>query len=117
MIEDLKRRYNSQAEVIEDLKRRYDSQTECVLELEYGMSEHRVEILDLKGSLLSLEADNGGLLHLVDVLQLETVQIRHRQEKAEDAYNILILEGSAQAAILRETIATLHDLESRLPSN
>ena len=117
VVEDLKRRFDSQAEVVEDLKRRFDSQDEYVLELESGMSEHRVEILDLKGSVQSLEADNGGLHHLVDVLKLETVQLRHGQEQAEDAYNILILEGRTQAAILRETIATLHDLECRLPSN
>ena len=54
------RKIDSQAEVIEDLKRHFDSQTEYVLELESGMSEQRVKILNLKGSLHSLEADNGG---------------------------------------------------------
>ena len=106
-----------QAEAIQDLTRRFDSQTEYMLELESGLSEHRFEILGLKGSVQSLEAENAELHHLVDVLEAETVQLRQAQEQAEDATNIVCLEGRTQAAVLRQTIATLHEVESKLASN
>ena len=88
-----------------------------MLELESGLSEHRFEILGLKGSVQSLEVENAELHHLVDVLEAETVQLRQAQEQAEDATNIVCLEGRAQAALLRQTIATLHEVESKLASN